>query len=98
MGDINFRRAVANTGAWVACTRQLGKCRQPTPREFPIASVRRKKQNAGLCQGFLANPSMKIVRGASTKVNEPWEFQGKGADLQGGNDMRLASPQQRLDC
>src|SRR5947199_2260369 len=29
---------------------------------------------------------------------EPWEFQGRGADLHGGTDMRLAYPQERLDC
>ncbi|MCA1660266.1 MAG: ISNCY family transposase, partial [Verrucomicrobiaceae bacterium] len=42
--------------------------------------------------------SLKIVGRTSTKVNNPGNTKEKGGDLHGGSDMRLAFPQERLDC
>src|SRR5271170_5851405 len=41
---------------------------------------------------------MKIIGQTSTKVKNHGYATRKGSDLHGGTDMRLAFPEQRLDC
>src|ERR1700681_3285559 len=48
--------------------------------------------------GFCANRSTKIEGQTSTKGMNHGKSTEKGADLHGGTDMRLALPQERLDC
>src|SRR6266487_1292377 len=55
-------------------------------------------KKAGNFQGFCANHSTKIVSQTSIKVKNHGYSMRKGADLHGGTTMRLACPQERLDC
>jgi hypothetical protein len=55
-------------------------------------------QNADVFLTFRAKRSMKIVGRTSIKVNKHGNPKEKGGDLHGGSDMRLARPQERLDC
>jgi hypothetical protein len=55
-------------------------------------------QHARFFLGFSAKSAMKIAGKTSNEVEETGKRQGSGADLHRDTDMRLALPQQRLDC